>query len=364
MKVLRRGYRIRELASFAGHAARIVLDPRRLRNIALVEASARLGLEECLGLPLHVFVEASGDCNYRCVKCGRNHPRFRDDGPVAGTAAGRPEGSRLLSFDRFQALLEEIGDTLLTMRLWHYGEPLLHPDLPRMVRAAKDRGVFVAVSTNGSLLVQAVARDLVEAGLDYLIVSFDAGTRATYRLLHGADAFEAVRSNLLGLSSARRDARSRRPFVEFQVVVHRQNEAETGLALGIGRDVGADKVTLVRLDERDVDPGTSAALGGVEPLDPRFAPLPPDDADPCRLAWREAVIRYSGAVLPCVSDLGQDHVMGRLFLDPTRAGFREVWNGPAYRDFRRRARSLDGAIAMCAGCTQRNNNNRDQIGGP
>ncbi len=361
MKVLRRGYRIRELASFAGHAARVALDPRRVRNLARVEVSARLRLVKCLGLPLHLFVEVSGDCNYRCVKCGRNHPRFRDDGPVAGATGGCPDSARLLSFDRFRLLLDEVGDTLLTMRLWHYGEPLLNPDLPRMVRAAKDRGVFVAASTNGSLLAPAVARDLVEAGLDYLIVSFDAGTRETYRLLHGADAFEAVRSNLLGLSAARRKAGSRRPFVEFQVVVHRQNEAETGLALGIGRDVGADKVSLIRLDERDVDPGTAAALGGVEPHDPRFAPLPPDDADLCGLAWREAVIRYSGAVLPCVSDLGQDHVMGRLFSDPTRAGFRDLWNGPAYRDFRRRVRSNDGSIAMCVGCTQRNNNNLDQI---
>lgn len=338
-KVLRRGHRIRELASFAGHAARFAVDPRRIRNLARVEASARLGLEGCLGLPLHVFVEVSGDCNDRCVKCGRGHPRFRDDGPVAGAERGGPDGSRLLSFDRIRLLLDEIGDTLLTMRLWHYGEPLLNPDLPRMVRAAKDHGVFVAASTNGSLLVPAVARDLVDAGLDYLIVSFDAGTRETYRLLHGADAFEAVRSNLVGLSATRRDAGSRRPFVEFQVVVHRQNEAEIGLALGIARDVGADKVSLVRLDERDVDPGTSAVLGGVEPLDRRFGPLPHDDAEPCRLAWREAVIRHSGAVLPCVSDLGQDHALGRLFRDPTRAGFREVWNGPDYRDFRRRARS-------------------------
>ncbi len=227
MKVLRRAYRLRELAVFAGDAARLALDGRRLRNLALVEASARLGLEECRGLPLHVFVEVSGDCNYRCVKCARHHPRFRDDGPV--------DGGRRMSYERFARLLDEIGDTLLTTRLWHYGEPLLHPDLPRMVRAAKGRGVFVAVSTNGSLLVPAVARDLVDAGLDYLIVSFDAGTRETYRLLHGADAFDAVQDHCAALSEARRAARTHRPFLEFQVVVHRQNEAEVDLAVAIGR---------------------------------------------------------------------------------------------------------------------------------
>ncbi len=358
MKVLRRAYRLRELASFASHAARLAVDSQRLRNLALVEVSARLGLEQCLGLPLHVFVEVSGECNYRCVKCARQHPRFQDDGPVTD---GEGPSARLMSFDRFRLILEEIGDTLLTLRLWHYGEPLLNPDLPRMVRAAKERGVFVAVSTNGSLLEPALARNLVAAGLDYLIVSHDAGTRQTYRLLHGADAFDLVRANLEGLVAVRHATRTRLPFVEFQVVVHRQNEAEVDLALEVGRAVGADKVSLVRLDERDVDPGTAAALGGVEPLDPRFGPLAPDDSDPCRLPWREAVIRYSGVVLPCVSDVGQEHSLGRLFREPSRAGFREVWNGPAFRTFRRAVRRNDGSVPMCRGCTQRNNSNLDQI---
>ncbi len=55
--------------------------------------------------------------------------------------------------------------------------------------------------------------------------------------------------------------------------------------------------------------------------------------------------------------------MGRLFQGPDRAGFVDVWNGPAYREFRRRVRANEPGIAMCRGCTQRNNNNRDQIEG-
>lgn len=351
MKILRRKYALSELIAFSRHGLGLLRRPRKLCNLLASLLSAHLGLDRSLGLPAHVFVEVSGECNYECVKCARNHPRYRDDGPG-------PMG-RIMTLARFESLLQEIGDTTITMRLWHYGEPLLNRDLPEMVRAAKGRGIFVALSTNGSLLGRELAKDLVLSGLDYLIVSFDAGTRQTYALVHGSDTFDKVIENLTELATIKRVFGRSNPFVDFQVIVYRQNEDEIHLAKEIGRRVRADKISLIRLDPRDANPDKVHKLGGISPANAAFRLQASDDMARCTLAWTEAVIRYSGTVIPCVSDIAQEHVMGRLFQDRGRPGFKEIWNGAAYCAFRRAVKN--GAQEMCIGCTQRNNNARDQI---
>ena len=51
------------------------------------------------------------------------------------------------------------------------GEPLLRPDLSKLVGFASRLGMSVTVITNGSLLSEEVARDLTAAGLDRLHIS-------------------------------------------------------------------------------------------------------------------------------------------------------------------------------------------------
>ena len=56
------------------------------------------------------------------------------------------------------------------------GEPLLYPQLPEVIRYAKDLGFDVSASTNGYLLSATVVRELEDAGLDKMQVSVDRMT--------------------------------------------------------------------------------------------------------------------------------------------------------------------------------------------
>jgi MoaA/NifB/PqqE/SkfB family radical SAM enzyme len=51
------------------------------------------------------------------------------------------------------------------------GEPTLHPELPRVARHARDRGLHVRMITNGWLLDQKMAETLAEAGVSLVHVS-------------------------------------------------------------------------------------------------------------------------------------------------------------------------------------------------
>jgi MoaA/NifB/PqqE/SkfB family radical SAM enzyme len=328
-------------------------------NLARARLSAGLGTGRSLGLPANLFVEPTGRCTYRCVKCGRSSPRYRDDGPVGGGWE--------MPMPLFRRLLDEVGDTLVTLRLWHYGAPLLHPDLPGMVRIARSWGVFTAVSSTLSSLTAAIAGELVDAGLDYLVVSFDGGTRETYRRLHGADGFERAREGLVALLAARRGRGARRPFVELQTVVMKGNEGEIDAIRRIGAEAGVDKTTLVRLDDGDVGWGVHPGVERPEDLLPSRRDLRLDRAairaiPRCTLPWHTAVVRYSGLVLPCVTDLGQEYAMGRLSADSPPGAFAAIWNGAAFVAYRREVARSRATTGLCACCAQRDDHSLDQVG--
>lgn len=52
-----------------------------------------------------------------------------------------------------------------------FGEPILNPDLPEIVRYLAGNGVYVSVSTNGQALTPALAQKLIEAGVRYFNIS-------------------------------------------------------------------------------------------------------------------------------------------------------------------------------------------------
>src|SRR6202011_3578447 len=53
------------------------------------------------------------------------------------------------------------------------GEPLLHPDLDRLIEHVRSRGIIAGLITNGYLLTPQRVNQLNDAGLDHLQISID-----------------------------------------------------------------------------------------------------------------------------------------------------------------------------------------------
>ena len=106
--------------------------------------------------PRRITIAVTAYCNLRCVAC-----RYGRDFMLG----------QQLSLDEVKGLLEDAREAgVETVRLYG-GEPLLHPDLPQMVRHAVDLGLSTYVTTNGVLLRQRIDA-LFEAGLRDLTIGF------------------------------------------------------------------------------------------------------------------------------------------------------------------------------------------------
>ncbi|MFH1305341.1 MAG: SPASM domain-containing protein, partial [Candidatus Omnitrophota bacterium] len=80
------------------------------------------------------------------------------------------------------------------------------------------------------------------------------------------------------------------------------------------------------------------------------------------LPWEEAIVRYSGIVIPCSMDIQQAHKMGKLFNGAT-GNFRSVWNNAQYRHFREQIADNINDVDICVNCTKRDNNIHYCVGG-
>ncbi|OIO03505.1 MAG: hypothetical protein AUJ49_04385 [Desulfovibrionaceae bacterium CG1_02_65_16] len=161
--------------------------------------------------PRTLFVETTTRCNLTCPMCVKNAPGWRGgEGHMAWT-----------TFEHLEPALPHAGAVVLNGT----GEPLLQPELPRMIARAKalqPKDGWCGLQTNGLLLNAARARELVRAGLDVLCLSVD-GEAASFG--HGAGQGGAVdRAVSLVRNAARECGRSLRLGAEF--VLMRSNAAE------------------------------------------------------------------------------------------------------------------------------------------
>ena len=95
-------------------------------------------------------------CNLSCTYCNE-YDDFSKPVPVE------------IMLERLDQLVA-LGTTIVT---FSGGEPLLHPDLDRLIAHVRRRGVIAGMITNGYLLTAQRVEQLNEAGLDHMQISID-----------------------------------------------------------------------------------------------------------------------------------------------------------------------------------------------
>jgi GTP 3',8-cyclase len=157
---------------------------------------ARMELHSILPLkvPLSLHVFPIHRCNFRCRYCLHSLP---------------PQKLREMDFKKeslpFQIFKKAIDDLkvfpkpLKSLIFAGHGEPLLHPDIARMVAYVKENEVAerVEIVTNASPLTHELTDELITAGLDRLRVSIQGLDSETYLDIAGTRVdFNAIVENI------------------------------------------------------------------------------------------------------------------------------------------------------------------------
>jgi MoaA/NifB/PqqE/SkfB family radical SAM enzyme len=290
------------------------------------------------------------------------------------------ESSHDLTWERFVEITDQF-PRLRRVVLHGIGEPLLNPELGRMIRYLKGRGAYVLFNSNGLLLRGYKAQDLASSGLDELRVSIDGGTPETYRTVRGVDGFDRILENLRRFAALKTTLGTESPRVSlwvtgtkttvrdlptlvrvaaenevYEVYLQRLVYSERGLAtedealyLRAGDDDRAAVTEAMQTAARlGVTLRGSGELGPTELVDrPQMGDAPWRG---CHRPWRLMYITSNGTVLPCciAPFTGVPHASISLG-DLNHQTVAEVWGGARYQDWRRAM--LEGEPpAACKGC--------------
>ena len=113
-------------------------------------------------LPRVLAIEITRRCNLDCIHCRA----------TAGDSA--PEGE--LSLDEYRAFFENVVTFAKPIIILTGGEPLLRDDIYDIASIASGLGLRVALSTNGTLVTEDLARRLIEVGVRSSSISIDGST--------------------------------------------------------------------------------------------------------------------------------------------------------------------------------------------
>lgn len=159
--------------------------------------------------PIHLDIESTGVCNLRCPFCATT------------TKNWGPTQPGLMSMALFSRIIDEgEANGLCSIKLSFRGEPMLHQQLPEMVRYAKQKGVLdVYFNTNGTLFTEDAINRFIDAGLDRISISFEGTTKEVYERYRVGANFDDVVAKIKLLRRIR-DARGLgTPRIRVQTVL-------------------------------------------------------------------------------------------------------------------------------------------------
>ena len=170
--------------------------------------------------PRLIFWEVTKGCNLRCIHC----------------RATATELSSPLDLPTAKALnlIEQVSQYAKPILVLSGGEPLFRADIFELARFATDRGLRVALATNGTLVTEEVARKIVDAGVRRVSISLDGANAATHEAFRGIPgAFETALKGFRNLQALGMS-------LQINMTIARHNAQQLPEVLELAKSIGAD----------------------------------------------------------------------------------------------------------------------------
>ena len=310
----------------------MILDEKKESSLEgeLREIADRLDVKtlgETFLFPKYFEIETYRGCNARCTMCTVNewedsNMRIKDG-----------------LFDKIADEMKGYANWIERVTLSRDGEPLMDKFLSLRIKKLKDSGIrYVTFSTNGSLLNEKRASELIDAGLDDIRFSVDGATKETFEAIRLRLNYEQVVGNYLKFIEMR-DKGGKKPTIEVRMVVQERNKHEVDMWKEFWKP---------RIGHQDIlyskpmhSWGNQLKTYELHHEDEIYA------EKPCISPWSTMAIHANGKVGLCGCDYHTVVPMGNL----NEQSVREIWQSEPYQKARQIHESgKRNDIKICVGC--------------
>ncbi|MGZ4850777.1 MAG: radical SAM protein [Candidatus Bathyarchaeia archaeon] len=138
----------------------------------LTKSFAYMGIRKPISLyaPFLIVWDFTHKCNLKCKHCYSNSGAIREEE---------------LTTQQAKDVIDQIADAGVTALAFSGGEPLTRSDFFEVAKYAANRGLYVSVATNGTLLTKETVQKLKAAKVNYLGISIDGACAKTHDEFRG-----------------------------------------------------------------------------------------------------------------------------------------------------------------------------------
>jgi radical SAM protein with 4Fe4S-binding SPASM domain len=229
-------------------------------------------------------------------------------------------------------------EKLRRVSLYRDGEPLIDKKMAQRVRRLKEGGVpEVAISTNVALLNEQKATDLLESGIDLVILSIDSLKKEIYEAIRVRLNFEEVIENAMRFITLR-DLGNYKTRIWVRMIRQESNAAEWPEYQEFWRRrlQSSDRVYYHNIFN------WGGQLKDFKAIAPSYEP-----GLPCVALWSLLVVTVNGQVPMCNVDYNTKYLMGDLNVE----SIADVWNSKRFVAMRNtHLRNQKSENPLCANC--------------
>jgi MoaA/NifB/PqqE/SkfB family radical SAM enzyme len=233
--------------------------------------------------------------------------------------------------DLFKKVIDECAEFKCgNVHLHNFGEPLLDKNIIQRIKYAKTKNLpRVKIFSNGSLITQNMAEELINSGLDEIKISFDGATKEEYEKIRYPLKFDSVVNNI-------------KRFVEIR------DRLNSALKIEIACSSTSNKGGTMASIENCVDKFSFGKIhnwGDSEISSSERSKI----RKPCSRIWKTFTVLSDGKASLCCLDYDGKVILG----DVRESSIAEIWKNPAYK----RQRSLhtlskQDKISICSHCSK------------
>jgi radical SAM protein with 4Fe4S-binding SPASM domain len=292
------------------------------------------------GKPFTVSIEPTTACNLACPECPSGKKEFT-----------RPTGR--LSQATNEKILQQLGPQLFYVNYYFQGEPFLNADFLSFIRAAKQRNIYTATSTNAHFITKNNVNEIVQSGLDRLIISIDGLTQETYSKYRINGLLNKVLEASKLLVETKNKLNSSTPHLIFQFLVVSYNEHELKSLQQLADEIGIDEVRFKSAQLYDYQQGHHLMPKNLEysryipTKDGKFK-LKYVTGNHCWRMWSSCVFTWDASIVPCCFDKDAHHQIGSLSSQSSQS----IWKSSNYTNFRNQVLTARNAIPICQNCSE------------
>lgn len=122
------------------------------------------------GAPFLVVWDITYACNLKCKHCYASAGKSLEDE---------------LTTEEAKQVIDKLDRASVPIIAFSGGEPLVRKDIFKLTKYAYDKGIYVAVATNATLITKEKAREMKEAGIRFTQISLDGATAETHDSFRG-----------------------------------------------------------------------------------------------------------------------------------------------------------------------------------